>query len=52
MEKNIDTIYSEMLAAFSEKSGYLPHSSCDLAARLYAAAAQLQALYQIGRAHV
>ena len=49
MEKNIDTIYSEMLAAFSEKSGYLPHSSCDLAARLYAAAAQLQALYHQAR---
>ena len=49
MEKNIDTIYSEMLAAFSEKSSYLPHSSCDLAARLYAAAAQLQALYHQAR---
>lgn len=45
MEKTIDTIYSEMLAVFGEVSGYLPSSSCDLAARLYAAAAQLQGLY-------
>ena len=45
MEKTIDTIYSEMLAVFGEASGYLPSSSCDLAARLYAAAAQIQSLY-------
>ena len=45
MEKTIDTIYSEMLAVFGEASGYLPSSSCDLAARLYAAAAQIQGLY-------
>ncbi len=45
MEKTVDEIYSEMLSVFSEKSGYLPHSSCDLAARLYAAAAQLKGLY-------
>lgn len=45
MEKTIDTIYSEMLTVFGEVSGYLPSSSCDLAARLYAAAAQLQGLY-------
>ena len=45
MEKTIDTIYEEMLAVFGETSGYLPSPSCDLAARLYAAAAQLHALY-------
>lgn len=45
MEKTIESIYSEMLAVFSEASGYTPSSSCDLAARLYAAAAQVQSLY-------
>lgn len=45
MEKTIDSIYGEMLAAFGEASGYLPSVSCDLAARLYAAAAQIQGLY-------
>lgn len=45
MEKQLDTIYGEMLAAFGKASGYLPNPSCDLAARLYAAAAQIQGLY-------
>ena len=45
MEKTIESIYSEMLAVFGEASGYLPSGSCDLAARLYAAAAQIQGLY-------
>ena len=45
MEKTIDSIYEEMLAVFGEVSGYLPSTSCDLAARLYAAAAQIQGLY-------
>lgn len=45
MEKTIDTIYEEMLAVFGEASGYLPSPSCDLAVRLYAAAAQLHGLY-------
>lgn len=45
MEKTIDSIYEEMLAVFAEVSGYLPSASCDLAARLYAAAAQIQGLY-------
>ena len=49
MEKSIDEIYEEMLSAFGEASGYLPHSSCDLAARLYAAAAQIRGLYLQGR---
>ena len=34
-----------MLSVFAEASGYLPHASCDLSARLYAAAAQIQSLY-------
>lgn len=45
MEKNIDEIYEEMLSVFAKASGYLPHASCDLSARLYAAAAQIQGLY-------
>ena len=45
MEKNMDTIYQEMLELFAQRSGYLPSLSCDLAARLYAAAAQLHSLY-------
>ena len=45
MEKTIDGIYQEMLALFAQRSGYLPSASCDLAARLYAAAAQIQSLY-------
>lgn len=45
MEKTITSIYEEMLAAFGEASGYVPSVSCDLAARLYAAAAQIQGLY-------
>lgn len=45
MNKTLDTIYEEMLSVFAEVSGYLPSTSCDLAARLYAAAAQIQGLY-------
>ena len=44
MTKTIDEIYGEMLEVFAQESGYLPASSCDLAARLYAAAAQIQGL--------
>ena len=44
-KKTMEEIYQEMLAVFSEASGYLPHASCDLSARLYAAAAQIQGLY-------
>lgn len=45
MEKTIESIYAEMLSAFREASGYLPSASCDLAARLYAAAAQIRGMY-------
>ena len=45
MLKTLEEIYQEMLEVFARQSGYRPHSACDLAARLYAAAAQVQALY-------
>ncbi len=45
MTKSIDEIYEEMMAAFGKASGYVPSASCDLSARLYAAAAQIQGLY-------
>ena len=44
MSKTIDEIYGEMLTIFAQASGYLPSASCDLAARLYAAAAQIHGL--------
>ena len=44
MTKTIDEIYGEMLEVFARESGYLPAASCDLAARLRAAAAQIQGL--------
>ena len=44
MSKTIDEIYGEMLSVFAEASGYLPSPSCDLAVRLYAAAAQVHGL--------
>ena len=44
MSKTIDEIYGEMLTIFAQASGYLPSASCDLAARLYAAAAQIHSL--------
>lgn len=42
--KTVEEIYQELLAAFAERAGFTPNDSCDLAVRLYAAAAQLQAL--------
>ena len=45
MLKTLEEIYQEMLDIFARQSGYRPHAACDLAARLYAAAAQVQALY-------
>lgn len=42
--KTVEEIYQELLAAFQERAGYLPTDSCDLTIRLYAAAAQIQAL--------
>ena len=42
--KTVDEIYQEMLEAFSTRANFVPEDSCDLAVRLYAAAAQIQAL--------
>ena len=43
--KTVDEIYQEMLEVFAQRSGYLPNDACDLSVRLYAMAAQVQALY-------
>ena len=42
--REIEEIYQEMLAAFAQRAGFTPGEDCDLAVRLYAAAAQIQAL--------
>ena len=42
--RSIEEIYQALLASFSEKAGFQPEEGCDLAVRLYAVAAQLQAL--------
>ena len=42
--RSIETIYEEMLARFAERAGFAPEAGCDLAVRLWAAAAELQAL--------
>ena len=43
--KTMQEIYGQMLAAVEEKSGFSMDDNCDLAVRLYAAAAQLESLY-------
>lgn len=42
--KTVDEIYQEMLACYSTRTGMDPEAGCDLAARLYALAAQVYAL--------
>ena len=42
--KTVEEIYQQMLETFSQRAGFVPEDSCDLAVRLYAAAAQMQAL--------
>ena len=42
--KSVDEIYQELLAAFARRAGFTPEDACDLSVRLYAAAAQIQAL--------
>ena len=42
--RNIEEIYQELKAAFAARSGFAPGDGCDLAVRLWAAAAQIQAL--------
>ena len=39
-----EVIYQTLLAAFAQRAGFTPEADCDLAVRLYAAAAELQAL--------
>ena len=41
--RNVEEIYQELLAAFAQRAGFTPGEGCDLAVRLWAAAAQLQA---------
>ena len=43
--KTVDEIYQELLAGYRERAGYAPEEGCDLSLRLYAAAAQIQALF-------
>lgn len=42
--KTTEEIYQELLAAFTARAGFVPEEACDLSVRLYAAAAQIQAL--------
>ena len=42
--RDIEEIYQELLEAFAERAGFTQDPGCDLAVRLYAAAAQIQAL--------
>lgn len=42
--RSVEAIYEELLAAFGERAGFTPEAGCDLAVRLWAAAAELQAL--------
>lgn len=42
--RELETIYEEMRTAFAERAGFEPAEGCDAAVRLYALAAQVQAL--------
>ena len=42
--RDIEEIYQELRGAFGDRAGFVPEDSCDLAVRLWAAAAQIQAL--------
>jgi len=42
--RSVEAIYEELLTAFGERAGFKPEAGCDLAVRLWAAAAELQAL--------
>ncbi len=43
--KSVEEIYGEMLDCFAQRTGTRPAEGCDLAARLYAVAAQVYSLY-------
>ena len=42
--RSIEDSYEKLLADFGERAGFTPEAGCDLAVRLWAAAAELQAL--------
>ena len=42
--RSIEEIYQALLAAFAQRAGFTPEEGCDLPVRLWAAAAQIQAL--------
>ena len=42
--RSTEEIYEALLTAFGERAGFRPEAGCDLAVRLWAAAAELQAL--------
>ena len=42
--RSIEMIYEKLLADFARRAGFTPEAGCDLAVRLWAAAAELQAL--------
>ena len=42
--RTTETIYQEMLTAYAQRRGSQLEQDCDLAVRLWAAAAQIQAL--------
>lgn len=42
--RSIEEIYNKLLEDFGERAGFTPEAGCDLAVRLWAAAAELQAL--------
>ena len=43
--KTVEEYYEDLLTAFTERAGFRPADTCDLAVRMYALAAQLQALH-------
>ncbi len=46
--REIETIYETLLETFAQRAGFRPEEGCDLSVRLWAAAAQLQALEMQG----
>ena len=50
--KTVEEIYQALLEDFSKRIGRDVSHSCDLAVRLYAVAAQVQALYAVSYTHL
>ena len=42
--RSVEEVYQALLASFARRAGFVPEEGCDLAVRLWAAAAQIQAL--------